>query len=189
MPAARLPNEVADRDRLQRIAAGEVAALRGFYESHVGRVWGFARRLLGDDHEAEEVTQDVFVRVWRKAAEYDHRRASPWGWLAMMTRSQCIDRLRRRRRRPDLAGAANLEHVDDHEGTPGAAAALSAGADVSGLLRVVRPIERDCLTHVFFEGLTMTETAARTGLPVGSVKTHVRRALQRLREIVSPHDS
>jgi RNA polymerase sigma-70 factor (ECF subfamily) len=108
----------------------------------------------------------------------------------MMTRSLCLDRLRRRSRRPDLAGATALDdlpHPDGHHAADTEGRLVAD--DVPVLLQIVRPVERTCLTHVFLDGLTLMETAARTGLPLGSVKTHVRRALQRLRETLSRHDS
>jgi RNA polymerase sigma factor (sigma-70 family) len=180
-------NELADRASLERVARGDMAALRRLYETHGARVLGFARRMLGDAQEAEEATQDVFVRTWQRAASYDCTRASPWAWLAMMTRSACLDRLRRRRRRPELAASA----IEDAKLEPSCSTESEAGAgtDVPHLLDQLRPVERDCLAHVFFDGLSQTETAARPGLPLGSVKTHVRRGLQRLREALTSHDS
>lgn len=185
--------EISDCGTILRIAGGDVAALRELYGRLGGRVFGFARRLLGDGHEAEEVTQDVFVRVWRRAKDYDARRASPWAWLAVMTRSACLDRLRRRRVRPDLGGnsGSDLDALSS-TASSGMWTEPSAGgesADISGLLELLRPAERECLARIFFDGLSQAETAERTGLPLGTVKTHLRRGIERLRKSLSPHDS
>ena len=193
-PALRAANDLLDVDCISRIGRGEPAALRELYDRHAGKVFAFSRRMLGDAHEAEEVTQDVFVRAWRKARDYDPRRASVWAWLVIMTRSCCLDRLRRRRRRPDLAAnfaAAEPESVDhvvtDRHDTD--VATEAAGTDIGSLLGLLRPMERACVAHVFFDGLTQAETASRTGLPLGTVKTHLRRGMLRLRQFLSRHDS
>jgi RNA polymerase sigma factor (sigma-70 family) len=192
---ARTAAELSECGAILRIAGGDVDALREFYGRQAARVHGFACRLLGDAHEAEEATQDVFVRVWRRAGDYDARRASPWGWLAMMTRSACIDRLRRRRVRREVNGETCPEieaiRVLAGESGIGGAGRLRGDetADLAGLFDLLRPAERECLIRVFFEGLSQSETAERTGLPLGTVKTHLRRGLERLRKTLSPHDS
>lgn len=194
-PTAAPGSDLLDVERVARIARGERAALRELYEAHGGRVFAFSRRMLGDAHEAEEATQDVFVRVWRRAGDFDPSRASPWAWMVVMTRSVCLDRLRRRRRRPDMAASFLSTEPDEADGSipatqrPDAVDMHAAGQEVSTLLQLLKPAERTCVAHVFFDGLTQAETATRTGMPLGTVKTHLRRGLLRLRQFLSRHDS
>src|SRR6185295_14810780 len=91
-----------DHELLREIATGSSDALSRLYDRHGGKVYGLARRILGQVEDAEEVVQDVFAQVWREANRYQHDRASVAGWMIMLTRTRAIDRLRSRRARPDI---------------------------------------------------------------------------------------
>jgi RNA polymerase sigma-70 factor (ECF subfamily) len=169
------------------VAAGSADALAQLYDRHAGIVYALARRILARPEDAEEVVQDVFAQVWRDAGRYDHDRASVAGWIVMLARTRAIDRLRSRRARPD----------HDHPATPGAAphahpasgarnpeqVAISAEAvrHIRSALAELPDAQRSIVELAYYAGLTHAEIAAKTGVPLGTVKTRLRTAMAALR--------
>ncbi len=143
------------------------------------RVLALAHQILGDGDEAQEAAQEVFIEVWRRLPDYDETRGSEWAWLRMMTQSRCFDRLRAARRQARLAEEAGAE--PRHEEV-----ADSAGeGDVEALLSRLPAAQRLLIGLAFVEGCTHREIAARTGQPLGTVKTRIRLGLQRLAAMLS----
>ena len=184
-PVIPVASEQDDALRLLvvRIMHGEEAALRELYDVSVGRIYGLALRITARADAAEEVTSDVYVQIWRDAARYAPERARVLTWMLTICRSRAIDFLRRR----DLTEAL----PEDHEL---AAAQSSPGNDPQDLLSAVQsngalhtalaelaPLHRQLLALAFFRGLTHDEIAQHCDLPLGSVKTHIRKALSILR--------
>jgi RNA polymerase sigma factor (sigma-70 family) len=182
IPAASEQDE-ALRQLVVRIVNGEEAGLRELYDASVGRIYGLALRITGRAAEAEEVTSDVYVQIWRDAARYAPDRARVLTWMLTICRSRAIDFLRRR----DLTEA--LPEDDEL-----AAAHSAVGNDPQDLLSAVQsngalhaalaelaPLQRQLLALAFFRGLTHDEIAQHCDMPLGSVKTHIRKALGILR--------
>lgn len=171
------------------MAAGDEFALARAYDAHAPRVYGLALRIVRRPHDAEEILQDVFMTLWRTAARFDPARGSLVAWLTTLTRHRAIDRLRARRARPDAAlGVADdpPTPVDDGAGPLERASALEdAGLAVSALTGLPAE-ERRVLELAYFDGLTQTEIAQRTGDPLGTVKGRTRNALRRLRDAMPP---
>jgi RNA polymerase sigma-70 factor (ECF subfamily) len=168
------------------VAGGSADALADLYDRHAGIVFGLARRIVLRPEDAEEVVQDVFAQVWRQAPRYAGERASVAGWLVMLTRARAIDRLRARRARPDEdrgeapSAALPLSSADpDPE-----AATLSAEQvrQVGSVFATLPDPQRVLLGLAYFEGLSHSEIAARTGVPLGTVKTRIRSAMETLRQ-------
>lgn len=148
-----------------------------------GLVWSMALRLLGDRAEAEDAVQDVFVDLWRTAGRFDEARSSEAGFVAMVARRRLIDRRRRMSRRPlteeIVADSPPPEATTPEVELPG----LSRRAEDA--LRQLRPEQRRVIQLAVFLGYSQDEIATKTGMPLGTVKTHARRGLLKLREILT----
>lgn len=181
MVAPRVREFGSDPELLAGMARGDRDALATLYERHAPGLCALARQILGQQAEAEDLLHDVFLEVWRHAADYSEARGSVWAWLAVRTRSRALDRRRSApvKLRVELADA-QLEALgaslcDERQGPP------SDGARVRDALRRMSEPERQVLLLGYFEGLTSAEIAARFQIPVGTVKSRTRSALAKLR--------
>ena len=167
-----------------RIAAGDEAALGDLYARYAPVLLGLARRVLGDTADAEEVLQEVFIHAWRRAGRYDPERSSVSTWLALITRSRAIDRLRSRRSADRTAEAARQDSPLEHESPRATGTVLirERRARIAAALADLPPEQRRVLELAYFGGMTQSEIAAATGIPLGTVKTRTLLALKKLRE-------
>lgn len=172
------------------MAAGSTDALSRLYDRHAGTVFGLARRILNRLEDAEEVVQDVFTQVWREAGRYEHGRASVAGWVVMLARTRAIDRLRARNARPDQRpatpdvlplGVASLDRSPEQ-----VTIAAEDVRDVRAALEALPEAQRTLVELAYYEGLTHSEIATRTGVPLGTVKTRIRTAMAALRSVLTP---
>ncbi len=185
----------SDAHLLHQIATGDAEALGALYDAHARTVFTLAKRVLVRQEDAEEIVQDVFAYVWREAARYEPERATVAGWLVMLTRTRAIDKLRARRARPDLDQAADpgpaLNTSVSTLASPEALAASHEDDRRVGTALAALPVEqRSLIDLAYFEGLSQSEIAERTGTPLGTVKTRMRSALQTMRAAMSstmPH--
>jgi RNA polymerase sigma-70 factor (ECF subfamily) len=178
--SVRGPAEPDDAEVARRFAAGDERALALAYERWGGLVHGLAVRALGSTVDAEDVTQQVFVSAWTGRAGYRPENGALPAWLVGITRHRIADAFARRRReeRERLAAAAAPDA--DRAGTR-----FDTGSDdrvvlLDELARIGEP-QRGIMELAFFHDLTHEQIAARTGLPLGTVKSHIRRTLVRLR--------
>jgi len=159
------------------------------YDRYGGTVYGLALRVLGQPDLAEEVVQDVFAQVWREAGRYDANRSTVAGWIVMLTRTRSIDRLRARKARPDLARGVDpiaAAPLPSPESTPEASTLIAEDTRiVRGALARLPDQFRSLIELAYYEGLSHTEIAARTGIPVGTVKTRLRSAMGTLRSVLA----
>jgi RNA polymerase sigma-70 factor (ECF subfamily) len=179
----------ADRQLVHAVAHGSSDALGQLYDRHAAMVFGLARRVLARVEDAEEVVQVVFAQVWRDATRYAPDRASVAGWIMMLARTRAIDRLRARKARPDqdaAVDAAAIAPLRDAAQSP-EAAAVSAddGRKIKRALEALPENQRALVDLAYYEGLTHTEIAERTGVPLGTVKTRLRAAMATLRSALS----
>lgn len=165
------------------------AALSRLYEATAARLYAVALRVTGCAADAEEVVVDVYQHVWTHATDFDPARGGALTWMCMLTWSRAVDR--RRRLRPQADGL----HPDaDHDTyTPAAMeadplAAFVDGARVRTALEALRPEQRDLILMAFYEGASHSEIAARTGWPLGTVKSHIRRGVDALRQALGDED-
>jgi RNA polymerase sigma factor (sigma-70 family) len=168
---------------LPRIAAGEERAVRECVQRYGALVWSLARRWAPEASEAEDAVQEIFIDVWRTAARYDAARTSESGWVAMIARRRLIDRARRRERLPvleplpdDYDAASDDERDLDREWRAEQARAV---------LRELPPAQRRMLELSLLHGRTHDEIARDTETPLGTVKSHIRRGLQRARDLLA----
>lgn len=170
---------------LARAADGDRLAFRDFYDRTSAKLFGIILRIVIERAEAEDVLQEVFVTIWRKAAEFDPARASPVTWTATIARNRAIDRLRARGSRPS-APLDEAAEVVDH--SPLADALIdtdSAAGRLGTALAGLDPRHAAAIRSCYFEGVTYEALAVREGVPVGTLKSWVRRGLMRMKDELS----
>jgi len=176
---------------IRRVAEEDPRAFAELYDATARYVFGILRRMLWSVESAEEVAQEVYMQVWRTAGAFDPERGSAWSWLALMTRSRAIDRMR--------ADGSYREFVEDLQRQPAPTSVMEAGgtphqeATRSERAEIVRRElsglpgdQRRAVELAFFGGLTHREIAERTDTPLGTVKTRIRTAILKLRERLEP---
>lgn len=168
-------------DTLTAVAGGDRAAMALLYERTSSKLFGICLRLVGSEAEAEEVLQETYVTVWRKAGMFDCAKASAITWLAVLARNKAIDRLRMRRPQPDTGIEEAGEIVD-----PGASA-LEVLEDAQERHRLTLCLDEldprigHMIRAAFLDGATYPDLAAQEGVPLGTMKSWIRRGLLRLR--------
>jgi RNA polymerase sigma-70 factor (ECF subfamily) len=174
------------RDLIRLIAEGDHRAFERLYDRYAQLVLNLAVRILRNQADAEEVVQEVFWQVWRNAAQYDPDRGPPEAWLFTLARTRAIDALRSSHKE---GGRADVELSEaDIELSEAAVDPTGLEVDVGDKNLVVSALtclskdQRRALELAYYEGLTQTEIAASLGVPLGTVKSWVRRGLEQLRE-------
>jgi RNA polymerase sigma-70 factor (ECF subfamily) len=169
---------------LQRIAGGEVAAVSECMRTYGGLVWSLARRLSRSAADAEDATQEIFLDIWRSAARYDATQGSDKVFIAMIARRRLIDRLRKTSAEPPTDPVEVLETVA--WSNPGTQPDHSLEAEQAlRALAELRPEQKQVLELGLMHGLSQSEIAARLGMPLGSVKSLMRRGLIKVRETMN----
>ena len=164
-----------------RIRTGDEQAMAQLYDRYSSIVYSVALRVLGDTGGAEDVVQDVFMQLWRNPAAFDSSRGSLPAWLAVIARNRAIDAIRKRRPEDDIAETI-VSVEPDLAGETERARAIEK---VRGTLGAMPAPQRDALEMAFFEGLTHSEIAAKTGEPLGTIKTRIRAGLLALRKVLN----
>jgi RNA polymerase sigma-70 factor (ECF subfamily) len=172
------PDHKDDAALIARMRAGDQSAMADLYDRYSGVVYGVALRVLASATAAEDVVQEVFLQLWRKPQAFDAGRGRLAPWLAVIARNRSIDHLRKRPAEDDIdalpiSTGVNLE--DD-------AAQKLAVEKVRGVLALLPQDQRKALEMAYFEGMTHTEIAGKTGDPLGTVKTRIRSGLLALRK-------
>jgi RNA polymerase sigma-70 factor (ECF subfamily) len=188
VPSGDLPPERgSDPGRLVellgRSARGDQVAFAGLYDATASRVHGLVLRVVRDPAQAEEVTQEVFLDVWRTAARFDRSRGSALSWLLTLAHRRAVDRVR-------SAEAASRNETTyhqqnpsvDHDETAEAAEASLEARRVRDALDALTAVQREALELAYFGGYTHTEVAQMLDLPVGTAKTRIRDGLIRMRD-------
>jgi RNA polymerase sigma-70 factor (ECF subfamily) len=168
---------------LQRIAQGEKTAVQECLSRYGGLVWSLARRFLGNATEAEDAVQDIFVELWKNAEKYNPSLSSEPTYVTMVTRRRLIDRRRKIVRRPELV---QLPEAVVSRQQPGSNQIdmIDEAAQAAAALQELKPEQQRVLKLAVYQGLTHEEISQSTGLPLGTVKTHARRGLIKLREML-----
>ncbi|NCP18613.1 MAG: sigma-70 family RNA polymerase sigma factor [Erythrobacter sp.] len=175
------------RDRLKRamdrLAAGDRGALEVVYRLTNVKLFGICCRILGDRKEAEDALQDVYITLWRNASRYDASRASPIAWLATFARNRAVDRLRTGKVRRGAVPVDEAAQLADGS-APADAMMIDAErtARVHSCLETLDPKQGGPIRTAFLEGQTYAELAERDGVPLGTMKSWIRRGLAKLRD-------
>jgi len=167
---------------LKAIAARDEAALAQLYDRYRVILFGLLMRILSNREEAEDVLQEVFLQVWRKAEDFDENRGRPFTWLVTLARSRGIDRLRTLAARDRVAEAGAKEVVDAVSDAATDAFKSEQRGLVNKALAQLPDEQKRPLMLAYFDGLTQSEIATRLGAPLGTVKTRMRTGMMNLRE-------
>lgn len=161
-------------------------SLLKLYEATLSRVYGLALRITQNSQAAEEVAEDVYWQVWREAIRFDAQRGNVMAWLLVITRSRALDYLRKVDEAvPSESPELFLMEEPSRDGDPqDLVSALQMNLRLQNALQQLEPIQRQFVALAFFRGLTHEEISAFTGIALGTVKSHIRRALTHLREIL-----
>lgn len=179
---------MSDESILTRIAAGDGDAVQECIDQYGNLVWTIARRFTRSAAEAEDAVQDVFVDLWKSAGRFDPARATEAAFVAMVARRRLIDHMRRSARRPltvELTEGFDVAGNDDGQ--------IEANVDATFAVRAleqIKPEQRKVVLMSVYHGMTHSEIVEQTGLPLGTVKSHIRRGLSEVRRILGergPH--
>ncbi len=158
-------------------ASGDDAALRAAYEAHGATIFTFCRRTLPEDR-AKDVTQDVFVSAWRARTRFDPARGTLGGWLMGIAKNRIIDNVRSERRHDDRRSDAEVADLPVRTDVD----RIGDRLVVKDVLEQLPPRARQAVTMAYFDDLTHAEISERTGIPLGTVKSDIRRALTKMRD-------
>jgi RNA polymerase sigma-70 factor (ECF subfamily) len=178
--------EGSDEELIQQLAHGDLGSLEMLYTRYARPVYSLALRILQDTADAEEVTQDVFERVWRHAPTYDQTRGRFGTWLLSMTHHVAIDMVRKRQRRPQTITHQDTESVektypDVREDMAELVVRNVQAEQIRHALYSLPSSQRQVIELAYFGGLSHLEIAATLGNPLGTVKARIRRGMERLR--------
>jgi RNA polymerase sigma-70 factor (ECF subfamily) len=178
-----------DTALLSLAASADIRALRALYDRHASRILGLSLRILGDRREAEDVVQETFLEIWKRAREYDENRGSVLSWTLTMARNRAIDRLRSRHAAERAAFSSGADAGPQATLWPNEAAQQKEDVERVGIALASLPSEqRFVIELAYFQGLTHLEIAERTGAPVGTVKTRVRLAMAKLATLLGENE-
>lgn len=174
-----------DVELLKAIAARDEAALAQLYDRYRVILFGLLVRILNSREEAEDVLQETFLQVWRRAADFDETRGRPFTWLVTMARSRGIDRLRTLAARERTAVAAARDEAEVISDAASDAFRSEQRALITNALDHLPDEQKQTLLLAYFDGLTQSEIAARLNAPLGTVKTRMRTGMMKLRELLA----
>ncbi|WP_251858535.1 ECF RNA polymerase sigma factor SigK [Herbiconiux sp. L3-i23] len=174
---------VAREDLLTRIGTGDRAAFADLYDQVAARVFGLVRRILIDDAQSEEVTQEIFLEIWQTASRYSADKGSAMTWILTMTHRRAVDRIRASqsgRDRDMKIGIRDYERefdsVSEH------VEVTLEGERVRQAMRQLTDLQREAITLAYYGGHTHSEVAEILHIPIGTVKTRLRDGMIRLRD-------
>ncbi len=185
-------NPVLDQSELdnikliQQMKSGDEAALQLLYQKYAGALLHHITRIIPDPEAAEEILQDVFVKIWKKIGQYDENRSRLFTWMSQIARNTAIDtaRLVSFQRNKETESIDTLVNVDAQL----KAKAFNKIPDVGlqNVLSQIDPEHQELIEYLYFRQYTQKETAEALGIPLGTVKTRLRKAISVLREILTP---
>lgn len=185
-----LPEVEEDLRLLKRIAAGDQQAVAALYQHRGTLLYSLLLRMLGDEMEAQEVMQDTFVRIWRKAAGYDPARSAPLAWMILIARGLAVDRLRARSRRQANLAAFEAEVASieiEAINSPRQIERDELSGICSAALHQLPEAQARALQLAFLRGWTHEEIARAQNEPLGTIKARIRRGLQALRQALKDY--
>jgi RNA polymerase sigma-70 factor, ECF subfamily len=177
-----------DADLIEQVARGDASAFSLLYDRFSPGLYSMVMRMTGDEAEAQDVLQDAFSHIWRKASTYDRSRSAAFTWAVMVTRNKCIDRMRIRQRVSRVAErmAAEVDGQTQLDDTSAEETEMREQRNrVRTALSEVAPDQRQAIELAFFSDLTHEQIAEKLGAPLGTVKARIRRGLLKLRDVLN----
>jgi RNA polymerase sigma-70 factor (ECF subfamily) len=181
----RVDEHQYNADLIKLAANGDEAAFSILYSRLAPALYGMAFRMMNDAKEAEDVLQEGFTYIWRKANAYDPARSSAYAWAVMIVRNKAIDKLRTRQRGERLRERVTSEaelFAEQDDFSAQEPLFRERNAQVREALKQIAPEQRQALELAFFSGLTHEQIAEQLGIPLGTIKARIRRGLLRLRD-------
>lgn len=169
---------------LNAVAAGEPDAVDACLRRFSAPVWRLARRMLGSEHDAEDAVQEIFLEIWKSAARFDAAAGSELTFVLTIAKRRLIDRTRRTKRVPRAAESEVIEAIQASDPETDRVEVADQTVLVSAAMESLRPEQRSVLEMSFLAGRTHQEIASETGMALGTVKSHARRGLMRVRELL-----
>ena len=189
LQSARMGTPEERQDRLAallaRTALGDREAFAALYQATSGQLFGVSLRIVRERGLAEEALQDAFLRIWSHAAEYARAKSAPLTWMSAIVRNRSLDIVRRTREEPDVDDTLSAQLADESAAPARDAQARAEAHSLHRCLDELEPEQRQTIALAFFHGLSHSELASHLHRPLGTVKTHVRRGLARLRECLA----
>ena len=196
MPEESFSQQAADRRLVAEIVEGKTEAFASLYDRLSGPLFTLCLRMVGDSEEAEDILQEAFLTIWRRAGTYDPARSSVFSWSVHLTRCKAIDHLRSRGRRLRIVGPAPGNGVHESASSPGALPEAESptrsasdhadqneqAARVRRVLRELPAEQSQVIEMAFFSDLTHHEISTRLEQPLGTIKARIRRGLLKLRD-------
>ena len=178
------PPSVDDKELVRCIVEGDADAIAELFDRYSGMLTALSLRILHDPADAEEILQETFLQVWKQAGRYDPKRSSVSTWLVLITRSRSIDRLRSRQVKLRTATAARQENPDSHTSPKGVGNVLmqERRRRLQEEMAKLPSEQRQVLELAFYGGMTQSEIAEQTSIPLGTVKTRTLLAMKKLRQ-------
>jgi len=178
-----------DRDQqvsetiLQRIASGDDSAVKDCLDTYGGLVWSLARKMLPDRNEAEDAVQEIFIEIWKNAERFDENQSSETTFVAMIARRRLIDRLRKVTRQPNVDSFEDIIYEPAKTESVDLQTSIEA-KQAAEVINQLRPEQRQVLELSIVQGYSHSEISDALEMPLGTVKTHARRGLIQVREIL-----
>ncbi|PWH07347.1 RNA polymerase subunit sigma [Brachybacterium endophyticum] len=184
-PAGDPPSTDVVREALLAVAAGDADAFPALYDATSARVYGLVLRVLRDPAQAEEVTQEVYLEVFRRAASFDPSRGSAPGWILMLAHRRAVDRVRSSQSQSDRDVAyESRSHTEEPDPTSEEALGGLEAQQVRSALAQLSERQGEAVRLAYLDGLTHTQVASHLGIPLGTAKTRIRDGLLTLRRLM-----
>ena len=187
---ASAPQIITDEQLMIDVQQGHQAALSALYDRYVNRVYGMALQKLTNPAEAEDITHDVFVNLWQRSSTFQPAKGSPTSWLLTVAHNRIIDALRRRRRSSEAHEAIARDPVavseTAHEDTAAIAEQNEEAQQVRRALETLPDDQREVINLSYYEGYSQSEISQRIQVPLGTVKSRMRLAMDKLRGELRP---
>jgi RNA polymerase sigma-70 factor (ECF subfamily) len=179
----RLLGDELLNELLRQVARGNETAFTELYDRTCHMVSWFVLRVLREEATTQETVQEIYVQVWQKAKSFDQARGRGINWILTIARNRAIDNLRSCRLRVEHCDGEDFDTFTSPESSPEACSSASQRARlVRRTVALLPPEQRQCIYLAFFQGLTQSEIASQTTIPLGTVKTRIRSGLMRLRK-------
>lgn len=173
---------------LKRIASGDKTAVQDCLDSYGGLIWSLALRMLSNSDDAEDAVQDIFIDIWKNAARFDESQASETTFVAMIARRRLIDRMRKQQRQPNVDSIEDLLAEPTENSNQNVQVSVEA-KEAAQAMKSLRPEQRQILHLSIVKGFSHQEISDALDIPLGTVKTHARRGLIKVREVLGVGNS